>query len=179
MLHCGRDWQPTAIARVIEMIDSSTCVAKVATDAGIGFVKGLGNPAGNESLALELVGTELAAALGLTVPSFAIIAIEGITIPTLRGGTFDVGPAFISKELRGGPSDGGNAFLKRLANPADIPLLVAFDTWVRNIDRCPPADYIDPTPKRDNLFLPLTAEGSRWLRSIIRTASSRRTLKAD
>ena len=152
MIRCGQGWQPTIVLRVIEPILSSTCVVKVATDAGIGFVKGMGNPQGNESLALELVGSELAALVGLTVPPFAIVDIAGMTIEMFNGGALQFGPAFISRELKGSPSDGGGTFLKRLVNAEDVPLLVAFDTWVRNIDRCPPHDYLDPTPKWDNLF---------------------------
>jgi hypothetical protein len=40
MLVCGRDWQPTRVRRVIETHESSTRVAKVATDVGNGFLKG-------------------------------------------------------------------------------------------------------------------------------------------
>lgn len=152
MLYCGKGWQPTVITRVIEPILSSTCVVKVATDGGIAFVKGMGNPQGNESLALELVGSELAAHLGLTVPPFAIVEVAGLRIEMINGHAIDFGPAFISKALTGAPSDAGGTFLKRLANIQDVALLVAFDTWVRNIDRCPPPDYLDPTPKWDNLF---------------------------
>lgn len=151
-MHCGRDWQPTAVTRVIDTILSSTCVAIVATDQGVGYLKGMGNPQGNESLALELVGSELAALLGLRVPPFAIVDVSGIAIPMIRGGTVDFGPAFISGALRGSPGDQAGSFLPRLVNKADIPLLVAFDTWVRNVDRCPPPDYLDPTPKWDNLL---------------------------
>lgn len=152
MLSCGRSWQPTAVNRVIESFESSTCVVRVATDAGTCFIKGMGNPAGNESLAQELVGSELAAALGLRVPPFAIINVVGIQIPLFRGGVLQFGPAFTSQELRGSPADADATFVHRLVNPEHVPLLVAFDTWVRNIDRCPPPDYLDPTPNRDNLF---------------------------
>ncbi len=152
MLCCGQNWQPSNVIRVIEPILSSTCVVKVATDDGVGFLKGMGNPQGKKRLALELVGSELAALIGLTVPPFAIVDIAGMQIEMINGGSLDFGPAFISKLLQGSPSDGGGTFLKRLANPEDVPLLIAFDTWVRNIDRCPPADYLDPTPKWDNLF---------------------------
>lgn len=155
-MYCGRDWQPTTITRVIEPILSSTCVARVATDQGAGFLKGMGNPQGNESLALELVGSELAAALGLKVPSFAVVDVVAIEIPMIRGGTIQFGPAFISRALTGSPGDQAGTFLPRLINREDIPLLVAFDTWTRNIDRCPPPDYLDPTPKWDNiLFVPV------------------------
>jgi len=98
MIRCGQGWQPTIVLRVIEPILSSTCVVKVATDAGIGFVKGMGNPQGNESLALELVGSELAALVGLTVPPFAIVDIAGMTIEMFNGAALQFGPAFISRE---------------------------------------------------------------------------------
>jgi hypothetical protein len=122
------------------------------TDEGVGFLKAMGNPAGNGSLASELVGTELAALLGLTVPPFAVIAVGELEIPFHGGGQADVGPAFISRELPGVTGDGGDTFLRKLVRPLDVALLIVFDTWVRNLDRCPPPDYIDPEPRRDNLF---------------------------
>lgn len=152
MLRCGGEWQPTVITRVIEPILSSTCVVRVATDAGPAFVKGMGNPQGNESLALELVGTELAGLLGLRIPPFAIVQVADLPIEMINGHLMHPGPAFASKALAGAPSDAGGTFLRRITNPQDIALLVAFDTWVRNVDRCPPPDYLDPTPKWDNLF---------------------------
>ena len=152
MLACGRDWQPTEISRVIHPILSSTCVVNVMTDQGSAYLKGMGNPAGNSVLAQELVGSELADALGLKVPSFAIVDLADIEIWTAKGGRLDFGPAFVSKAVRGSPGDAEGVFVRKLANPQDIPLLVAFDTWIRNLDRCPPPDYLDPTPNRDNLF---------------------------
>jgi len=152
MLSCGSKWQPTNVTRVIEPILSSTCVVRVAIDAGTAFLKGMGNPQGNESLALELVGSELAALVGLRVPPFAIVQVTDLPIEMINGHPMHPGPAFASQALAGAPSDAGGTFLKRLVNPHHVALLVAFDTWVRNIDRCPPPDYLDPTPKWDNLF---------------------------
>lgn len=159
MLACGSQWGPTFVSRVVEPILSSTCVSRVVTDSGVGFIKGMGNPAGNESLAMELVGSELAIAIGLPVPDFAILDVIDIQIPFARGGTMDFGPAFISKELRGSPADPDGTLLDRISNPHDIALLVAFDTWIRNLDRCPPPDYLDPTPKWDNLFFAQDTRG--------------------
>lgn len=152
MLACGRDWQPTEIRRVIHPILSSTCVVSVMTDEGAAYLKGMGNPAGNGSLALELVGSELADAVGLKVPSFSVVDLAGIEILTAKGGRLNFGPAFVSKAVRGSPGDADGVFVRKLSNPQDVPLLVAFDTWIRNLDRCPPTDYFDPTPNRDNLF---------------------------
>jgi hypothetical protein len=152
MLRCGGIWQPSAVTRVIETLMSSTRVVKVATDIGAGFLKGMGNPQGNESLASELVGSELAAMVGLKVPPFAIVEVADLPIQMSNGHYIDRGPAFISQALKGSTGDSEGTFLSRLANPEDIPLLVALDTWIRNMDRCPPEDYLDPTPKWDNIF---------------------------
>lgn len=160
MLACGRDWQPTEVIRVIHPILSSTCVVNVMTDQGQAYLKGMGNPAGNGSLALELVGSELADAVGLRVPAFAIVELTAIEVRTAKGGLLDYGPAFLSKSVRGSPGDAEGVFVRKLSNPHHVALLVAFDTWIRNLDRCPPADYLDPTPNRDNLFF--APAGSRF-----------------
>ncbi|WEJ57877.1 HipA family kinase [Devosia sp. FJ2-5-3] len=137
---------------MIETYPTSTLVSKVKTDAGIGYLKGIGNPAGTGTLACELVGSELAALIGLTIPPFAIVNVEDIEIPLKLGSFVGLGPAFVSKEVRAEPATVGDSFVSRLAKPQDPALLVAFDTWIRNFDRCPPNDYLDPTPKRDNLL---------------------------
>lgn len=151
MLRCGRNWQPTFVDRVIEIFPTSTRVALVNTDAGFGYMKGMGNPSGNQSLAMELVGSELAANLGLFVPDFAVVDLQEIEVPMEGGGNLAFGPAFISRQCRCIPSDGTLELVSRLANSDDLALLVMLDTWIRNLDRCPPADYLDPTPRRDNL----------------------------
>lgn len=164
-LACGSDWKPTEIRRVIEPIQSSTEVVLVATDCGPAYLKGMGNPAGNESLALELVGCELAFALGLSVPPFAIVPLAGLTVTTINGIDLHPGPAFVSGLIRGHPGDPSDILLKRLANPEHVCLLIAFDTWIRNFDRCPPPDHLDPTPKWDNLFFALS--GRRFRLTVI------------
>jgi hypothetical protein len=137
------------VRRVIETHESSTRVAKVATDVGNGFLKGIGNPAGNDSLATELVAGELAAWFGVRTPPFAIIPVVDIEIPMIGVGHMQNGPAFISREIEGSTAAGGDVFLKRLVNPDDVSKLIVFDTWIRNPDRCPPEGL--PT-NRDNLF---------------------------
>ena len=151
MLSCGQNWQPTVVDRVIETFPTSTRVAKVKTDAGVGFLKGMGNPSGNQSLAMELVGSELAVQLGLFVPDFAIFDLAEIEVPMQDHGFMTFGPAFISHENKCIPSDGSNLLVSKLADCDEIATLVMFDTWIRNLDRCPPADYLDPSPRRDNL----------------------------
>ena len=150
-LRCGATWQPDHVERVIETFDTSTRVAKVATDAGTGFLKGMGNPAGNIALASELVAGELAACIGLRVPEFAVVNVTDLDIPMQGHGPVHRGPAFISRTIDGFPSDGTDAFVSRLDRPGDIAKLVLFDSWTRNADRYPPIDAWGE-PNRDNLF---------------------------
>jgi hypothetical protein len=135
MLACGSSWQPTKVKRVIETLRTSTRVAKVSTDCGIGFLKGMGNPAGLDSLACELVGSELARWFYLVTPAFAMLRADGLDIPIEGGGSVQTGPAFISQEIRGSTGDGGDAFISQLQNQDDIAKLIVFDTWIRNGDR--------------------------------------------
>ncbi|SNT11677.1 hypothetical protein SAMN05216374_2759 [Tardiphaga sp. OK246] len=151
MLQCGVEWRPTLVKRVIEPLRTSTRAAKVATDEGIGFLKGMGNPAGPVALATELVAAELARWLGLKTPPFAIVQLVDLDVPMIERGYMLHGPAFISKEIDGLTADGGDVFLSRLHNPEDISKLVVFDTWIRNADRCPPDPQNTPY-NRDNLF---------------------------
>lgn len=153
MLACGKGWQPTKVKRVIETLRTSTRVAKVATDEGIGFLKGMGNPAGLDSLACELVGTELARWFGLKTPPFALLRVNGVEIPMEGYGLVQAGPAFISNEIQGVTGDGGDAFLSRLENVSDITRLIVFDTWIRNGDRYPADEQQkEAVSNRDNIF---------------------------
>jgi hypothetical protein len=111
----------------------------------------MGNPAGNQSLAMELVCAELGKQLGLYVPDFAIVELTEIQIPMEDHGNMSFGPAFASRSVSCITSDGSEALLERLSEPSDLALLIVFDTWIRNLDRCPPPDYLDPSPRRDNL----------------------------
>ena len=59
----------------------------VRTDAGDGYLKAMGNPAGEHALACELVGTQLAAWFGLPVFDFAIIQVTAADeLPFAKGG---------------------------------------------------------------------------------------------
>ncbi len=134
MLSCGSFWKPTKINRVIEQLDSSTQPVIVETDAGIGYLKGMGNPQGDGCLCTELVAAELASWLGLEVPSFAVIALN-FEVEMKRAGSLQLGPAFISRQIENpiiGPTD---AVLKRLMNRQDLGKIIIFDTWIRNFDR--------------------------------------------
>jgi hypothetical protein len=138
--------------------------AIVQTDAGRAYLKGVGNPEGLHALACEYVGTHLARLFGLKTLEFAIIPItEGDEIP-LGGNDFvQPGPAYVTKALVGAFPWGGKAeSLKCLENAGDIPKLVVFDTWLRNVDRCPPADSIR-RPNYDNVLLsPIIGMAGRY-----------------
>lgn len=159
MLHCGLNWQPTSVKRVVETFETSTRVAKVATDSGNGFLKGLGNPAGPMSLVSELVSGELATFLGLKIPDFAIVQLAGIEVPMIGGGILQPGPAFISREIDGFGGNGGPEFANKIANPQDVAKLIVLDTWIRNADRCHP-DPDNYPPNYDNLFF--TPHGQKY-----------------
>jgi orotate phosphoribosyltransferase len=53
----------------------------VLTEEGIGYLKGMGNPASAGALATELIGTELARWMGLRTPDFAVISVGELEIP--------------------------------------------------------------------------------------------------
>jgi len=159
---CGSTWQPNIIDRYIQSFDTSTKVVEVMTDAGLGFLKGIGNPQGAQSLASELVGTELAAWLGLQTLEFAIVKVAPENELPMYGGKGNVqsGPAFISKKRPSVPLDGCNLLLSKLIRPSDVAKLVIFDTWVMNADRCAPQDApAAPPPSRDNLMFSPCGKG--------------------
>ncbi|MCK0127995.1 HipA family kinase [Erythrobacter sp. F6033] len=153
-------WKPNVIRRQVNAVKSSTLVVEVETDDGLAFVKGVNNPAGNESLSFELVGTRLARAIGLDTPEFAILDHDFLDLVRFDASPVPMGPVFASKAISGSTGGERTPFLEQLVNPEAVPLLVAFDTWISNFDRCPPPDYLDPTPNWDNVFF--VAEGRRF-----------------
>ncbi len=149
-LICGQNWQPSRIERVIETFATSTRPAKVTTDQGVAILKGMGNPAGNSALACEVVATELANAIGLRVPNFAIIQLN-LPIPMRDHGIMQQGPAFASSLLRG-QTMGAKSLYQRLTRPGDIAKIVFLDSWIRNEDRFPPEGSFATSGNLDNLF---------------------------
>lgn len=145
----------------MQSLETSTRVSQIATDEGLAFIKGMGNPAGLGSLVSELVCAELAAWFGLTVPDFAIVQVDDLEIPLKGWGTVQRGPAFASRSVDLRAADGTDTFLKRLRDPRDVAKLVLFDTWVRNVDRCPPPDALDPLPNYENLTFEPIPRGYR------------------
>ena len=159
MLWADRDWRPTEVQRVVETFTTSTRPAKVITDAGPAFLKGMDNPQGNGTLACELVAGELARLLGLKTPDFAVLDLH-LDIPMQGYGNMALGPAFVSRVLPGSTGSEDGSILKNLAAPGDISRLVMFDTWIRNADRWPPEDGIMAEPNFENLFF--TPNGQKF-----------------
>jgi len=153
-------WKPTTILRWIDAYHTSTGVVLVETDAGEGFLKAMGNPAGEHALACELAGTNLAGMLGIPTLDFAIVEVgQADEIPL--GDRVHMalpGPAFITRAEKGTVWSGSEKVLERIQNPEDIAKLVLLDTWIRNRDRCHP-DTSHHRPKPDNVFLSI--EGAR------------------
>ena len=134
-LSCGRLCQPTKILKEIQQFPSSTCPALVDTDVGQGYIKGISNPQGTDALVSELVAGELGVWMGLSIPSFAVVAECSIEIPMMGQSQVIQPPLFFSKSIDGVPHDGSDTFLQRLRSKKDLAKLVVFDTWVRNTDR--------------------------------------------
>ena len=165
-------WQPTTIRRFVAGFPTSACTALVVTDVGRGYLKAMGGPEGEHTLASEVVGTQLAEWLGLPTFDWAILNVDEIDeIPFVDKngnptGQATSGPAFITRAEDGTPWGGSDRELKRLENPEDISRLVVFDTWVLNCDRhSRPLD--NPTGrvriKRDNVFFSEEAEKGHFV----------------
>src|ERR1041384_1935089 len=67
-------WQPTEITGFVDHFDTACSVLLVDTDAGRGYLKAMGNLAGNHALACEWLGTSFAQMLGL--PTFHMALVE-------------------------------------------------------------------------------------------------------
>ncbi len=156
-------WNPSTILSFVRGLPTSAHTALVETDVGLGYLKALGGKEGPQTLASEVVATELAKWFKLpTLEWHEIIVDEIDEIPFLNSlgeesGEFAApGPAFITREEKGGPWNGTKAQLELLENPQDISRLVVFDTWVMNCDRYSEKEHNGVIRKRrntDNVFL--------------------------
>jgi hypothetical protein len=165
------EWNPTVVLRVSRVSRTSTQVAVVETDAGRGYLKALGNPAGEHALAREWIGTRLAFAMGLSTLDHAIMPYDGT--PELRfhprrgappgtiGALARPGPAFITRAERLVTLEAGGVTLDHLHNPEDVAKLIAFDTWTINPDRYFPDESIRHPNRKNVVFSPVPGGG--WL----------------
>ena len=132
-------WKPTKIRRVIEAKPTGSEVVLVETDAGQAFAKFLGGKEGPHVLACELVGTRLAALLGLPVLDSILLSYPGV--PEIRlasGAKALIGTTWLTRRVDGFVWGRAAQDLKYLANPTDLAKLVLLDQWTRNCDRYRP-----------------------------------------
>jgi len=129
------EWKPKKVLRVIKVLKTSAEPAHVVTELVEAFIKALGNPQGQHSLVCELVGTRLAAWLGLPTFEMALLDVPAKVIQFADGTYAIPGPAVATKFENGDVWSGRQDDLKDLVNPQTIPGLVVFDTWTRNNDR--------------------------------------------
>jgi|JI9StandDraft_2_1071091.scaffolds.fasta_scaffold00807_8 hypothetical protein len=134
--HSSPSWQPTEVTQFIDHLDSGAGTLIVRTDAGLAYLKALGNPDGPHALVKDLLGTHLAALLGLPTFDYAIIEVSDLDeLPFFRGGNAEPGPAFATRGEVGSVWDGNKRLLEKIDNPDAISGLVVVDTWLRNTDR--------------------------------------------
>ena len=142
-------WQPNFIKYSLNALPTSTGVVRVMTDAGIGYLKALGNDQGPHALAREFIGTSIAHFLGLITFEFSIIEIlPDDELQLGNGGVAHPGPAFISKEMEN--SIQGFVDLKKVDNAHDFTGLVVADMLLLNRDRHP--GLAEGKPNVDNLL---------------------------
>ncbi len=138
-------WKPSKIRRGIESLATGSEVVQVETDAGRAFAKFLGGGEGPHVLACELVGTRLAAMMGLPVFDSVLLEYPGIPEITLSSGAqAEAGTVWLTRRVDGFPWGGHEDDLKYLSNPSDLAKLVLLDQWTRNCDR------YRPEPRRIN-----------------------------
>jgi hypothetical protein len=159
MLACGQICRPSRIDYEIETFPSSTRPALVGTDAGIGYIKGISNPAGTCALISELISAELGTWFGLQIPPFSIVDRCDIDIPMQLLGRRIEPPCFYSHKIKGAvPFDNTGAMLGKLRDKDDIVRLVVFDTWIRNNDR-----FFEGSANSDNLLFSKDPEYDLYL----------------
>lgn len=147
-------WPPSSFVRYVESFRSSTLVARIVTDSGPAYLKAINNPQGPHVLVCDWIGTHLAQRIGLQTLDVMLLELtEGDEIP-LGDALAQIGPSFVTRDEQGEPV-GGEAVLASIINPEDIPLLIVFDTWVRNCDRYARGMGQGGRPRMrlDNLFL--------------------------
>jgi hypothetical protein len=128
------NWKPTRVIDIGESADTSTGVVEVVTDAGVAYLKPMGNRQGPHVLATDWVGTHLAKWFGLSTFDIAIVSVE-VEFELRRGAIARPGPAFVARAELGDAWGGRPTKLNSLVNPEDITRLVIFDTWTLNCDR--------------------------------------------
>ncbi len=146
-------WQPAKILAAIEARKTGSCVLRVETDQGEGFLKAMGADNGPNVLACELVGTLLAGWLKLRTLHFALIDVPGnLDLRFADSKSVVAGPGFITRAEEGHVWSGEEGELEELDNPEDIGRLIVFDTWTMNCDRYRPSNGATLRQNKDNVW---------------------------
>jgi len=151
----NNEWHPAEIRFVETVRDTSMKIVIAETDAGKAYIKPMGGCAdGPHPLACELVGTRLAACLGLPVLDHSVFALGDLDVEMIReeGGRAEAGPAFATRAIEAEPWGGSAGELKHVVNLNIVTRLVVMDTLCLNWDRCPPRND-DRRPNYDNVLL--------------------------
>ncbi|HEY4243650.1 MAG TPA: HipA family kinase [Kofleriaceae bacterium] len=165
------------VKRVIRVLGTSTQPIEAELDDGRrAFVKVQGNPEGPAALACELIGTRLAAHLGLATFEMEVARFPDELCAALAPEmTAEPGPCVATTAIDGISWDGSDELLDAVENPEHIATLVLLDTWLRNPDR-----YMrrgtEPYQNLGNVFLAETgaSRGSYRLLAIDHTHCIRR-----
>jgi hypothetical protein len=145
-------WRPTKIRSLVQALPSGSEALQVETDAGLAFAKMLGGKEGPHILACELVGTRLAALLGLPVFDWVLLPYSGQPPLRLKSGNLaQAGTAWLTRKVNGFGWGREESDLKFIANRADIAKLVLLDQWTRNCDRYRPKPRL--RVNENNVFL--------------------------
>ncbi|MCA3642346.1 MAG: hypothetical protein IOC63_10880 [Methylobacterium sp.] len=158
MIACGQFYQPTKVEFEVQTFPSSTRPALVQTDVGLGYIKGLNNPAGIGALVSELIASELGTWFGLQLPHFAILMNYDIEVNMKNNGQRIEPPCYYSHNIHSANAfDETDLMLSKLIKNDDLSKLIVFDTWIRNFDR-----YLDGESNPDNIIFSYDAEAKGY-----------------
>ncbi len=145
-------WKPTRILGLVQALPSGSEALLVETDAGPAYAKLPGGKEGPHILACELVGTRLAALMGLPVLDWVLMPYAGHPALKLKSGNLaQPGTAWLTRKVNGFGWGRQEADLKYISNRADIAKLVLLDQWTRNCDRYRPEPRL--RVNENNVFL--------------------------
>ncbi|MEQ1828087.1 MAG: HipA family kinase [Pirellula sp.] len=146
----NKSFQPTEIIQLVSTRDTGVGTLIVETDAGLGYLKALGNPDGPHALVKEFIGTRLADLIGLPTFDYALIEVAEIDdLPFFGRGRAEPGPAFVTRAEKGVTWGNDRRLLDKIDNIDVISGLIVIDTWLRNTDRYAPAGF---RVNLDNVF---------------------------
>lgn len=129
------NWKPHRIRRIVEVLHTSTRPFKVETDEGFALAKYCGNPQGLDALVSELLAAELLKRLDIEAPQHSVVWMDAFEMPE-QGVVVQEGPAFLTEwQPTAITFSGSQELLKKLSNPETITEVLAFDTWIKNLDR--------------------------------------------